>query len=81
MQVNKQAVLETIEELLDDLDNQTLHWYSEIRATAPTHFVGARNLVHYMTLRAHDRRGVQGNLESLGATRLSTAEPAVKARL
>lgn len=81
MQVNKQAVLETIEQLLDDLDNQTLHWYSEIRATTPTHYVGARNLVHYMTLRAHDRRGLQGNLESLGATRLSTAEPAVKARL
>ncbi|WP_408925940.1 pyruvate kinase [Corynebacterium sp. YSMAA1_1_F7] len=81
MQVNKQAVLEAIEELLDDLDSQTLHWYPEIRSTAPTHFVGARNLVHYMTLRTHDRRGLQGNLESLGATRLSTAEPAVKARL
>ena len=81
MQVNKQAVLEAIEELLDELDSQTLHWYPEIRATAPTHFVGARNLVHYTTLRTSDRRGLQGNLESLGATRLSTAEPAVKARL
>lgn len=81
MQVNKQAVLVAIEELLDELDSQTLHWYPEIRATAPTHFVGARNLVHYATLRTSDRRGLQGNLESLGATRLSTAEPAVKARL
>ncbi|SCX10455.1 pyruvate kinase [Corynebacterium jeikeium] len=81
MQVNKQAVLEAIEELLDELDSQTLHWYPEIRSTAPTHFVGARNLVHYATLRTSDRRGLQGNLESLGATRLSTAEPAVKARL
>ena len=81
MQVNKQAVLEAIEELLDELDSQTLHWYPAIRATAPTHFVGARNLVHYTTLRTSDRRGLQGNLESLGATRLSTAEPAVKARL
>lgn len=81
MQVNKQAVLEAIEELLDELDSQTLHWYPEISATAPTHFVGARNLVHYTTLRTSDRRGLQGNLESLGATRLSTAEPAVKARL
>ncbi|CAM2783829.1 pyruvate kinase [Corynebacterium jeikeium] len=81
MQVNKQTVLEAIEELLDELDSQTLHWYPEIRATAPTHFVGARNLVHYTTLRTSDRRGLQGNLESLGATRLSTAEPAVKARL
>lgn len=81
MQVNKQAVLQAIEELLDELDSQTLHWYPQIRATAPTHFVGARNLVHYTTLRTSDRRGLQGNLESLGATRLSTAEPAVKARL
>lgn len=81
MQVNKQAVLEAIEELLDELDSQTLHWYPQIRATALTHFVGARNLVHYATLRTSDRRGLQGNLESLGATRLSTAEPAVKARL
>ena len=32
-------------------------------------------------MRTSDRRGLQGNLESLGATRLSTAEPAVKARL
>lgn len=81
MQVNKQAVLTAIDELLDDLDTQTLHWYPQIQATAPTHFIGARNLVHYMTLRTHDRRGLQGKLESLGATRLSTAEPAVKARL
>ena len=76
MQVNKQAVLEAIEELLDDLDSQTLHWYPEIRSTAPTHFVGARNLVHYMTLRTHDRRGLQGNLESLGACLLYTSDAA-----
>lgn len=80
-----QAILQEIKEELDalilELDEVTEAHRDEISKVSPTHFVGARNLMHYAHLRSRDLRGLQQKLAAVGATRLTTTEPAVQARL
>ena len=52
-----------------------------IDKVAETHREGARNLVHYTALRNRDIRRLQMRLSDVGATRLTTTEPNVLARL
>lgn len=70
-----------LDELISALEAEEQEFAQEIEAVHPTHREGARNLVHYQSLRRHDVRELQADLTSIGATSLSTAEPAVKARL
>ena len=74
-------MLEKIDELIADMEADEQKFAQEIEAVHPTHREGARNLVHYQSLRRHDVRELQADLSSIGATSLSTSEPAVKARL
>lgn len=78
-------VLHDIEAELDalivELDEVTVAHQEAIDKVAPTHYVGARNLMHYAHLRSKDLRGLQQKLASVGATRLTTTEPGVQARL
>ncbi|AWB82803.1 pyruvate kinase [Corynebacterium yudongzhengii] len=81
MDENLRAILEQIDTLLEDLETGERENTEAIERVHPDHREGARNLVHYATLRSRDMRPLQANLASLGATRLTTTEPAVKARL
>lgn len=77
-----------LESLIADVDNliasaranEETH-RAQINKVAPEHRQGAINLLHYAALRNHDVRPLQAQLANLGATRLTTAEPAVLARL
>ncbi|ANE05071.1 pyruvate kinase [Corynebacterium crudilactis] len=70
-----------LDELILELDEVTQTHSEAIGKVSPTHYVGARNLMHYAHLRTKDLRGLQQRLSSVGATRLTTTEPAVQARL
>ncbi|MCS5480496.1 pyruvate kinase [Corynebacterium sp. YIM 101645] len=70
-----------VDNLIQALETVERRQADAISAAADNHRSGAANLVHYAELRQHDVRAVQGGLASIGATRLSTAEPAVLARL
>ncbi|MFP7366600.1 pyruvate kinase [Corynebacterium callunae] len=80
-----QTILQEIKTELDalilELDEVTEANREDISKVAPTHFVGARNLMHYAHLRTRDLRVLQQKLSAVGATRLTTTEPAVQARL
>ena len=70
-----------IDQLLSELDAQQELYAADIAAVADEHQVGARNIVDYAYLRTLNLGPLQEGLSSLGATRLSTAEPNVRARL
>ncbi|WP_257159902.1 pyruvate kinase [Corynebacterium cystitidis] len=70
-----------LDRIIEDLQREAEAQQGAIGRVAKTHQHGATNLVHYTTLRAHDVRTLQAELSSLGATRLTTTEPAVMARL
>ncbi|AKK12102.1 pyruvate kinase [Corynebacterium uterequi] len=72
---------EQIDSLIGALDAAEAANAEAIARTHPTNRVGAKNLVRYSELRRHDIRALQADLSSIGATRLTTAEPDVKARL
>lgn len=58
-----------------------LDWQQEIAAAHPTHRDSATNLVHYVALRNHDVRELQGRLTMLGISSLGRSEPHVLATL
>ncbi|WP_080791924.1 pyruvate kinase [Corynebacterium pacaense] len=70
-----------VDRLLTELAEVTKEHKDEVDRVAPTHYVGAINLVHYAHLRSRDLSGLQSRLAAIGSTRLSTTEPSVKARL
>jgi pyruvate kinase len=76
-----QELITEVDGLIDCLKEVEEQVAPAIERVAENHRHGAVNLVHYAELRQHDVRAVQGGLASIGATRLSTAEPAVLARL
>lgn len=57
------------------------HMRSELDAVLPAHRDSARNLVHYLSLRAVDLRGIQEQLAWLGLSSLGRAESHVLASL
>lgn len=70
-----------VDDLIAALDEETQQHSEAIAAVADTHRGGAENLVHYALLRSRDVRQLQAGLASIGATRLTTTEPAVLPRL
>ncbi|NLP39090.1 MAG: pyruvate kinase [Corynebacterium pollutisoli] len=76
-----QELITEVDGLIDAVRAEESRASEAISRVAENHRDGAVNLVHYAELRQHDIRAVQGGLASIGATRLSTAEPAVLARL
>lgn len=72
---------EQIDSILADLSTEAADQSEVIEKVHPRHRTGAINLVHYTRLRNHDIRELQADLSSVGATRLTTTEPAVQARL
>ncbi|MGP6175269.1 pyruvate kinase [Corynebacterium sp. A21] len=76
-----EEMITQVDSLLAALDEEADRHAAEIEAVASTHRAGAVNLVHYAYLRTQDVRELQAGLAQIGATRLTTTEPAVKARL
>jgi pyruvate kinase len=75
----------TAPQMLDDMSRALTGLRSEMLGTETLAFDGmaglpepsqasARNLLHYLALRRHDLRGLQGKLESLGLSTLEGAE-------
>lgn len=81
MEARLQELITEVDGLIDAVRAEESRASEAISRVAENHRDGAVNLVHYAELRQHDIRAVQGGLASIGATRLSTAEPAVLARL
>lgn len=71
---------EQINRILADFSTELEEHAEVIEHVHPRHTAGANNLVHYTALRNHDMRELQADLASIGATRLTTTEPAVEAR-
>lgn len=70
---------------LSEIREQALHleneFASELDAVAVDHRASARNLLHYVALRRHDLRELQGQLSRLGLSSLGRIEPHVLAGL
>ena len=54
---------------------------THLQSVDPTYRASARNLVHYLTLRRHDRRDLQEWLSRVGLSSLGRAESHVMANL
>lgn len=76
-----QELINEVDDLIKALETEEDRQAEAIAKVAENHRHGAANLVHYAELRRHDIRKVQNELASIGATRLTTTEPAVLARL
>jgi pyruvate kinase len=70
-----------LDTLLADLSRAQAEHAGVIGSVAPEHRRGAVNLVHYTTLRSHDRRELQNDLMDLGVTSLATTEANVHAKV
>lgn len=70
-----------LDAIMQDLESEAEAQAELIERVAETHRHGAKNLVQYTALRNHDVRSVQAGLSFVGATRLTTTEPAVMPRL
>ena len=81
MQQSLDVLIARLDTLLDDLSQAEAAQSAAIAAVAPAHREGAVNLVHYTTLRRHDRRELQNDLMDIGATSLATAEANVEAKV
>ena len=54
---------------------------AELAAVAPSRRASARNLLHYLSVRRHDIRGLQQDLSALGLSSLGVLEPHALASL
>jgi pyruvate kinase len=66
-----------IEELTNEALAQERKLASELDRVLPEHVAPARNLLHYLALRQHDLRDLQGSLAALGLSSLGRAERCV----
>ncbi len=76
-----QTTLDDLDRLIEEIREAEEDHRDVIDKVAETHRAGARNLVHYTALRNRDVRRLQSLLSNIGATRLTTTEPNVLARL
>lgn len=74
-------LLQDLEDLLVGMEANAEQYKEKIDKVHPRHKIGAVNLLDYAYLRAHDHSKLQAALYRVGATRLSTTEPCVRARL
>jgi pyruvate kinase len=70
--------LKNLEQRLDELEDQMRE---SIAHVPEEHREGARNLVHYISLRQHDLRELQQSLAQLGLSSLGRSESCVRANL
>src|SRR5664279_610792 len=70
-----------LDALLQDMALAQVEHADVIAAVAAQHRAGAINLVHYTTLRRHDRRELQNDLMDIGVTSLATSEANVHAKV
>ena len=75
------ALIADLDLLLDDLVQAQAENAGVLADVAPAHRDGAVNLVHYTTLRRHDRRDLQNDLLDIGVTSLATTEANVHAKV
>ena len=75
------SMIDQLDTLLSDLAQAEVEHADAIGAVTPEHRAGAVNLVHYATLRQHDRRDLQNNLMDIGVTSLATTEANVRAKV
>lgn len=76
-----QELINQVDHLIEALVAEEERRAAAMGRVAENHRRGAVNLVHYAELRGHDIRKMQNELSAIGATRLTTTEPAVLARL
>ncbi|MDR7330489.1 pyruvate kinase [Corynebacterium guangdongense] len=76
-----QETLGELDRLIEEIREAENEHREAIDRVEETHRAGARNLVHYTALRNRDIRRLQMRLSDVGATRLTTTEPNVLARL
>ncbi|MCB0927395.1 MAG: hypothetical protein KDB70_05660 [Mycobacterium sp.] len=76
-----ESALEDVTLLLDQLEASTEAWQPWIERVAPEHRDGARNLVHYWSMRQVDVRDLQARLSRLGLSSLESSEAHVRATL
>ncbi|WIM67535.1 pyruvate kinase [Corynebacterium breve] len=81
MQEFVKELITQLDTVISNVEKEAEHQAEAIDKVAETHADGARNLVHYTALRNQELRKLQAGLSSVGATRLTTTEPAVLARL
>ncbi|AGF73647.1 pyruvate kinase [Corynebacterium halotolerans] len=81
MDTRLQELITEVDDTIEALEQEADSQREAIDRVAGTHRHGARNLLHYAALRQRDMRPLQAGLASLGATRLTTTEPSVLARL
>ncbi|RNE50013.1 pyruvate kinase [Corynebacterium alimapuense] len=81
MDARLQTLINDVDALIRTLLDEERRQAPAISKVAPSHRDGAVNLIHYAELRQHDIRALQAELSALGATRLTTTEPAVLTRL
>ena len=74
-------LLKELDELLEGMADHAKQYEDKIAKVHPRHTVGAENVVDYAYLRGHDHSKLQAALSRVGATRLSTTEPCVRARI
>lgn len=74
-------LLAAMDELLVDLSDAEAAWSHSVRAVAPQHRLGARNMVQYWAIRQTDLRGLQARLAGIGLSSLGRSEPDVEATL
>jgi pyruvate kinase len=70
-----------IDELRTNACAQEAELSAEIARLSPTHTAAGRNLAHYLALRQHDLRELQGSLAALGLSSLGRSERCVMATL
>lgn len=75
------ALIARIDALLEEFVKAEADHRDVINAVAEEHRSGAINLVHYTTLRHHDRRELQNDLMDIGVTSLTSAEANVWAKV
>jgi pyruvate kinase len=75
------SLIAGLDALLEELATVQMDHAGDIDSVAAQHREGAVNLVHYMTLRRHDRRDLQNDLMDIGVTSLATTEANVEAKV
>src|SRR5208282_5969299 len=74
-------VADELKSLRNDLENLTHEFSGPLERVHPAHRASALNLLHYLGLRRHDIRHLQGRLADLGVSSLGRVESFVLASL
>ena len=81
MQANRDAVVDQLQALVDDVRGAVCRLSGPLDRVQPGHGRDAENLVHYLELRHHDVQDLQRRLEERGLSSLGRCEAHVLATL